>query len=520
VLPVDGRLPRRWAAVAGYAIVLSCALTGPCRTASARTQPDDTVPPLGRWHIAEQPDVVVVSDAGASVTAEIASRVRALQDVFASVWPPAGQSRRPVIVVAVRSGATLRRWLAAAPVGARHPLSAGLFVRGLDRDYLAIALDADQRRPYGALDHEYGHLLVDRHCERLPVWLDEGLAEVIANGLPGRASEDRAALVGRVLRFEQLMPLRQLLSVERANPDRGADVGATLFYAQAWTFVHYLLVADSSARAPRLDAFMTQLMRGAADLDAATHAFGDLAAVEAAWTRYVRTGAFAYIRPPLPRLGAVRLTARRVDDAEVRLVIGDFLAHGGGTAMAAAMLAGARESGTRDRAAERLALAHLVARDFARAERVADEAIRGSRGVPIAHYVRAVAVMAQSAVLPPPLLARTERDLRLSIESHPHMARAYAVLGGLLAVARGRTGDGLALVRQATTLDPSDFANRIALAQVLLLDGQHDEARWLATHIVRRAAADEERAIGERLLLLAGQAAPKRAQKPGDDEPR
>lgn len=517
MLPVDGRLPRRWAAAAGYAILICCALNGSWRDAAAQPRPDAVAPPLSQWHIAEQPGVMVVSDAGASATAGVASRVHALQDVFASVWPPAGQSQRPVIVVAVRSAATLRRWLSAAPVGARHPLSAGLFVRGLDRDYLAIALDADQSRPYGALDHEYGHLLVDRHCERLPVWLDEGLAEVIANGLPGRASEDRAALVGRALRFEQLMPLRELLSARRAGSDRIGTAAAALFYAQAWTFVHYLLVADSGARAPRLATFMTQLMRGAADLDAATGAFGDLATLEAAWTRYVRTGAFAYIRAPLPRLGAVRLAARRLDAAEVRLLIGDFLAHGDGTAMAASLLTAAREGATRDRAAERLALAHLVARDFARAEQEADDAIRGSRRVPIAHYVRAVAVMAQSSALPPPLLARTEQDLRVSIESHPHLARAYTVLGGLLAVARGHTADGLALVRQATALDPSDFANRIALAQVLLLDGQHDEARWLATHIARRAAVAEERVIGERLLLLAGQAAPKRAEKP---EPR
>jgi tetratricopeptide (TPR) repeat protein len=512
VLPVEGRLPRRWAAAVGYVIVLACALSGPWRIASAQPPPVAAAPPLGRWHIVEQPGVVVVSDAGASVTAEVASRVRALQDVFASVWPPASQSPRPVIVIAVRSGATLQTWLAAAPVGARHPPSAGLFVRGLDRDYLAIALDADRTRPYGALDHEYGHLLVDRHCGRLPVWLDEGLAEAIANGLPGRATEDRTTLVSQALRLERLMPLRRLLTAERG----GAD-GAALFHAQAWTLVHYLLVADSGARAPRLAVFMTQLMQGVADLDAATHAFGDLAAVEAAWTRYVRTGAFAYIRAGLPRLGTGRIAAHRADDSETRLLIGDFLAHGGSTAVAAAMLTVARTNATRDRAAERLALAHLVARDFARAEQAADDAIRGERRVPIAHYVRAVAVMAQSSALPLPLLARTEQDLRLSIESHPHLARAYAVLGGLLAVARGRASDGLALVRQAIVLDPSDFANRIALAQVLLLDGQHDEARWLATHIVRRAAVDEERAIGERLLLLAGQAAPKRAQTP---EPR
>ena len=171
-------------------------------------------------------------------------------------------------------------------------------------------------------------------------------------------------------------------------------------------------------------------------------------------------------------------------------------------------------------ASERLALAHLVVRDFPRAEQLAADAIRRWRRTPLAHYVRAVAVMAQSGTLTPAQLEQTEQDLRLAIEGAPQLARAYAVLGGLLAVARGRTDDGLALVRQATALDPSDFANRIALAQVLLLDGQHDEARWLANHIVQRAAVEEERVVGERLLRLAAQAAPKRAQRPGDTDPQ
>jgi Tfp pilus assembly protein PilF len=346
------------------------------------------------------------------------------------------------------------------------------------------------------------------------MWLDEGLAEVIANGLAGRDAADRATAIARLLRLEPLMPLRDLLQASRREDVDSRDTA--LFYAQAWTFVHYLLVADAGARAPRLATFMSQLMRGVGDLDAAISAFGDLASVEAAWTRYVRTAAFAYIRPPLPRLRPTRLTARPLAPRHAALLAGDFMAHAGNTEAAVVTLSAAADDKSAH-AGERMALAYLVVRDFPRAELLAADAIRRSPRTPLAHYVRAVAVMARSETLTPAQLEQTEQDLRLAIEGAPQLARAYAVLGGLLAVARGRASDGLALVRQAIALDPSDFANRIALAQVLLLDGQHDEARWLATHIVRRAAVDEERAIGERLLLLSAQAAPKRAQTP---EPR
>jgi hypothetical protein len=296
-----------------------------------------------RWWAAAARLVVVtfavgvhVDDAGAQAAVALADRddlrhwhVAALQEVFSGVWPAARPPDRPAVVIAVRSGSTLRRWLATPSRASRHTRSAGAFVRGLDRDYLALALDADTGRPFGVLDHEFGHLLVDRHCERLPMWLDEGLAEVIANGLAGRDAADRATAIARLLRLEPLMPLRDLLQASRREDVDSRDTA--LFYAQAWTFVHYLLVADAGARAPRLATFMSQLMRGVGDLDAAISAFGDLASVEAAWTRYVRTAAFAYIRPPLPRLRPTRLTARPLAPRHAALLAGDFMAHAGNT---------------------------------------------------------------------------------------------------------------------------------------------------------------------------------------------
>ena len=516
MLPGHGRLPWWWAAEAGCLIIATsvCAASPPSQAAAA-----SEAPRLLGWHVAEQPHLVVISDAGASTTAAVTARLLALQDVFASAWPSPTAPLRPVVVIAVRSGSTLRQWLSSQSPAFRHQRSAGVFVRGFDRDYLAMALDADTGRPYGALDHEYGHLLVDRHCERLPWWLDEGLAEVVANGLTGRDTADRATAIAQLLRLEPLIPLRDLLSAGRAS-DHDTDSRRTaLFYAQAWTFVHYMLVADSGARAPRLSAFMTQLMRGAADIEAAEQGFGDLASVEAAWTRYVRTGAFAYIRPPLPRFHTARVAATRLAPGDAGLFIGDFLAHSGSTGAAVAMLRAASADNRSSQAAERIALAHLVARDFTRAEAGAVLAIRREPRWPIARYVRAVAVMAQSGVLSPEQVQQTEQDLRIAVEGNPQLARAHAVLGGLLAVARGQTTEGLDFVRRAIAIDPSDFANRIALAQVLLLDGQHDEVRWLATHIVARAAVEEERAVGERLLRLASQAAPKQVQQADEQQP-
>jgi predicted Zn-dependent protease len=200
------------------------------------------------------------------------------------------------------------------------------------------------------------------------------------------------------------------------------------------------------------------------------------------------------------------MKATPLEATEALLLLGDFFQHGGQPELSETTLAQARASGAGASATERRSLGLLRQQQFAAAEAMADEALKEDGQLAIARYVRAVATMAQSADLPPERANRAEADLRAAIQIEPGLARAHAVLGGLLATARNRPQDGLVFARRALELEPSELAHRIALAQVLLLDDQPAEARWLATHVVRRAGSDSERAAGERLLALASEA--------------
>lgn len=94
--------------------------------------------------------------------------------------------------------------------------------------------------------HESTHLLLDEAVStpfvQIPSWLNEGLAQYF------ESDRDRSApTVARAASSNRLMRIRAMGSV----PGRPEDVG--LFYAQAWSFVSFLMVS-------RGDASMTNLL--------------------------------------------------------------------------------------------------------------------------------------------------------------------------------------------------------------------------------------------------------------------
>ncbi len=471
------------------------------------------------WYRAGGPVLQVVSDAGRRDTEALADRVQALSGLFAAIWPTTPPVPRPIVVVALRDPSDVDRLLPDAVRSSRHARRAGMFVRGLDRDYVSLGLPGSPAQRLHVLAHEFGHALVDRHLERLPVWLDEGLAELLARG--GSTSDATDARLGhvRMLAAEPLLPLAELLAATRESAHYTQAGLAARFYAQAWSLVHYLIVADGGARADRLTTFVALLRRGMTDIEAARAAFGDLRQLDQRLRAYVATARLASpLVQPLPQAAGAASRARRLSVAEASLMLGDFLEHSGRADLAVGVVERAAGSGAAAEAAERLSLGLFRRRRFVEAEATAIRALESSTRLAVAHYVAGAAIMAQSPELSPERADRAESHLRTAIRLNPALARAHAVLGGLLATARRRPSDGLVFARQAMDLDPADVANQVALAQVLLLDGQAPEARWLAARIVRHAASPSEQAIGERLVRLAEEAAAatRNAQRPPD----
>jgi hypothetical protein len=125
---------------------------------------------------------------------------------------------------------------------APDPSSAGYFLPGHHRDYIVLQ-DLDLEHRSVAL-HEYAHFTESRRGVALPLWLDEGLAEVYST----LKEKDGLTVVGAVaaarlatLRTSGLADLRSLFAGSQSKLEYPTDPARlALFYAQSWALVHML----------------------------------------------------------------------------------------------------------------------------------------------------------------------------------------------------------------------------------------------------------------------------------------
>jgi len=128
---------------------------------------------------------------------------------------------------------------------------------GADHDFIVM------RNATGVEDvavHEYTHLLVGQSGQTIPIWLNEGLAELYSNlePLAGQIVVGKP-LRGRVhdLGSEKWIPMRTLLGVNRDSPFYQEKSRAGMFYAESWILVHMLVL--SREYRPKLHAFLDAL---------------------------------------------------------------------------------------------------------------------------------------------------------------------------------------------------------------------------------------------------------------------
>jgi tetratricopeptide (TPR) repeat protein len=130
----------------------------------------------------------------------------------------------------------------------------------------------------------------------------------------------------------------------------------------------------------------------------------------------------------------------------------------------------------------------------------AEQALQLEPSRPLAHYLRAVALLASGTSLTSVSTREAEAELRRAIAGSPMLAPAYTTLGGLLAARDGPSPEALALIQRAIAIDPSTVGHHVALGQVLLMSGDAAEAHRVAERAWATARTAAERETVERLL--------------------
>ncbi len=211
-----------------------------------------------------------------------------------------------------RNAEPLRLWVFATREGyleflAGHDINGfgtgGMFFRRDDASGLVSFLGGRSMDDMlETLRHEGLHQVAyQRIGDRLPVWLNEGMAEWFGYAIESRrgfvmglADPRAVARLQTASERGALLPLPELLRMKQADWNRLVQTGqAGSNYDQAWSVVHFLANAEGGRYQPILGTLLDAYWAGKNDDQAIRAAFGsDLVPMETAWKAYV-----AQLRP-------------------------------------------------------------------------------------------------------------------------------------------------------------------------------------------------------------------------------
>jgi tetratricopeptide (TPR) repeat protein len=463
---------------------------------------DAEVRPRAGWLRLHSPNFVLLGDVGARDLRQVAERLEQFREAFGILFPKVIiTTPTPTTVVVFKSHKSYEPLKPVYQGKARKNI-AGFFQAGPAINYVTLTLEGGLDN-LGIIYHEYVHLLVNNTVSGVPLWLNEGLAEYYRT-FQVNDSGDRA-FIGRfqqdhvLLLREQFLPLQALVAVDHRSPLYNESSKASIFYAESWALVHYLILGEDQRFAKNTAAFAAALGSGQPLDEAARSALGVTAAdLEKGLRRYIGRDVFlsqkisfsdriakgAAVEPaPVSEadvhatLGDVFLQMDRKDDATAELTAALALDGGHGPAHASLGMLDVRE---RRWEASR---AHF------------ERAVGSQSANFLCHYYYGVA-LSQSALEGSPNaddLPVIERAFRRSIELNPAFADAYAQLSWLLGRAPERTEEAAQLMLKALTLAPGREDYLLGLGTLLSNAQDFVAAKQVLAPLAARAADEKVR---------------------------
>jgi len=456
------------------------------------------------WVEVRSPHFVVVSNAGERDARKAAVQFEQIRAVFHEALPIAKQEAGPVVtILAVKDDKSLEDLLPDYwTKGHAHP--AGLFVSAMNQFYIAVDLDAEGTNPYETIYHEYYHSQTAPYYPDMPTWLAEGLADFFGNS----RIEGKTAIVGEAspdllyqLVHSKMIPLDTLFRVDRSSPYYNENSKVTMFYAESWALVHYLLIGDNQAHRTMLATYLEALDDGAKQDDAAAKAFGDLKKLQDELENYIRRNAFYEVHYPAPaQFSEVDLKVRSISEADVDAYKGGLSAARGRSQDAKAALERAIQLDAKNaRAYQNLAITQYFIGDRREALGSASKAISLDPQSMVARYLRAYLTFNES---PEERNSQIETDLRAAIGGDPEFAPPYGLLAVYMAGQEENLAEALEFAQKAISLEPGNAEFRLAEAQVLMRMRDFEAAR-AALLIARNSAASSQQTLQTEMYLAS-----------------
>ncbi|HEY2457228.1 MAG TPA: hypothetical protein VGI13_08015 [Candidatus Acidoferrum sp.] len=457
------------------------------------------------WVEVRSPNFTVISNAGEGTARSIADHFEQFRELFQNAFPKVRVDLgKPLVIFALRNEDSMKLLLPEfwETKGRAHP--AGIYVPGEDKHFVVVRTNSEGPNPYETVYHEYTHALMDLNFRGLPLWLSEGLAEFLGNS----TLQDKAVEIGQiapyhieVLQQNRLIPIEELLKADNTSPYYNEANRASVFYAESWMLVHYLMLDPDAHKRQLLQNFLNAYDASGNQLEAAQKTFGDLKKFGATMEAYANQQHF-FVGTLKTSVHAdpQSYSSRALPQPELDIARGEFYVHTQRPKEARAALNAAVQAAPNLPAVhEALGELAYFEHDQETAEKEFTTAVELNSTNALAYFFKARALMFHGMAKPEDA-DKIAADLEKSISLNSNFAPAYSLLASIYSMRPETREKAFVNGRKSVLLEPGNLGYAVNFGYVLLNTGRLAEAKVLAQRIQSAAKTPSDQKNG---LLLA-----------------
>jgi Flp pilus assembly protein TadD len=466
-------------------LLFGCALLAPARSDQQH------------WIRVSSGHFSVVTDADEKNGHDVVVRFEQMRSVFGQLLSKSRiNMSEPVDIIALRSDEDYSK---VVPSRQGKAIAAGFFLPGEDRNYFVLNLSKEDS--WRAVSREFAEVFLNYNYPPTQAWFDEGFVDYFSSL---RLDNKQAQIGGDPASFTELLNASTWLVIPElfaTHPDASAKEGShhTLFYAQSWIVMHYLL---DQSKLPETGTYFDLVENQKFPVEEAMQKAYGMSAAQ--FTQAVKDHFHSLAQPSQPPQKGKQPSAGNAGESQLPGVapadqIGSStqeLAEAEGRALVAEMSVRLPEH--RDQAMHELesitdqpkmdnvvarrglAWAHMEKKEFSRA---VDELNKGAElnpKDPWLHYYLALVRtrVAQSAGSSTEGLPNVMQDLRLALDWDAEFAQARSMLA-MAQLEGGGVHAAMDSMRVAIQLAPRNQSYLLNMAQIYLAGKNWDAATAL-----------------------------------------
>lgn len=394
---------------------------------------------------------------------------------------------------------------------------AGYFQPGEDLNYITLSSGGEMIDTYGTIFHEYTHFLVDTNFGRsqIPPWFNEGLAEYYQTF---KIENDQKVLLGdiqeghlQLLQQNQLIPLKTFFEIDNYSLHQNGNHSRSIFYAQAWALMHFLIQGNKGINADALNKFLNLVMNKVEPEKAFQQAFQmDYATMETALKKYVAQSKYTATSISFKNklIFDTEMTTIPLSEAEANAYLGDLLYHAHRYDDAEIYLQKALALDADSSLANTaFGLVRMRQRKFDEAKKYLEKAVAGDAKNHFAQYNYAYILSRESmdefgyvSKFPSEAMKKMREALQKAIEINPNFTESYRLLAFIIFVNGENLDESAAVIKKALTLQPGNQDYALLLAQIYLRQEKYAESKEIAENVVKTASEAQMRSTAQGLL--------------------